>query len=82
MNNLPNDIGLLPGTFVRPVWRDLPSIFKNPRERWMMEWTSIKSLFQNYVRCVILAQFEMCATCRFSGLLHLGGAKAGKQPMA
>jgi len=52
MHQLPNDIGLLPGTFVRPMWRDLPSIFQEPRDRLRMEWTWMKSVFQGYARWV------------------------------
>jgi protein MBA1 len=47
---LPNDIGLLPGTFVRPLWRDMPSVFDKPRDRLQMEWTWIKAWFQNFMR--------------------------------
>ncbi|KAJ5594461.1 uncharacterized protein N7459_000669 [Penicillium hispanicum] len=46
---MPNDIGLLPGTFVRPAWKDMPSIFQNPGDRFQMEWTSLKSRFQNFM---------------------------------
>ncbi|KAJ5110921.1 hypothetical protein N7532_001456 [Penicillium argentinense] len=53
MGQLPNDIGLLPGTFVRPLWRDMPSIFNEPRDRLMMEWTWIKSAFQNFLSLII-----------------------------
>lgn len=49
---LPNDIGLLPGTFVRPLWRDLPSVFQNPRDRWQIEWAWMRSSFQNFMRLV------------------------------
>lgn len=49
---LPNDLGVLPGTFVRPLWRDLPSIFQSPRDRWQMEWTWLKSMVQNFMRWV------------------------------
>ncbi|CAG7958726.1 unnamed protein product [Penicillium salamii] len=48
LTDLPNDIGLLPGTFVRPLWRDMPSIFQAPRDRLHMEWTWMKSFFSNY----------------------------------
>jgi hypothetical protein len=56
-SQLPNDIGLLPGTFVKPMWRDLPSIFQDPRDRFRMEWTWIKSVFQGYARwvCILLS---------------------------
>jgi protein MBA1 len=50
MHQLPNDIGLLPGTFVRPMWKDMPSIFQEPRDRLRMEWTWMKSVFQGYAR--------------------------------
>lgn len=50
--DLPNDIGLLPGTFVRPLWSDMPSIFSAPKDRLHMEWTWLKSLFGNYTRSV------------------------------
>ncbi|CAG8905355.1 unnamed protein product [Penicillium egyptiacum] len=46
--DLPNDIGLLPGTFVRPLWRDMPSVFTAPRDRWHMEYTWLKSWFSNF----------------------------------
>lgn len=52
--DLPNDIGLLPGTFIRPLWRDMPSIFQAPRDRLHMEWTWFKSWFSNYGRSVVL----------------------------
>ncbi|KAJ5397136.1 hypothetical protein N7509_005249 [Penicillium cosmopolitanum] len=52
-NQLPNDIGLLPGTFVRPLWRDLPSVFDTPRDRLQMEWTWIKAWFQNFMSLII-----------------------------
>ncbi|EHA20048.1 hypothetical protein CBS63078_7245 [Aspergillus niger] len=47
--DLPQDIGLLPGTFIRPLWRDMPSIFQQPSERLHMEWLWIKSAFQNFI---------------------------------
>jgi protein MBA1 len=50
---MPNDIGLLPGTFVRPLWRDMPSVFKEPKNALRMQWTWMKSVFQNFARCVV-----------------------------
>lgn len=52
--SLPQDLGLLPGTFIRPLWRDMPSIFHQPRERLRMEWLSWKSWAQNLTRYVQL----------------------------
>ncbi|KAL3466786.1 hypothetical protein BJX64DRAFT_216713 [Aspergillus heterothallicus] len=48
-SELPQDIGMLPGTFVRPLLRDLPSIFTHPKERLHFEWLWLKSGFQNFL---------------------------------
>lgn len=53
LGDLPNDIGILPGTFVRPLWRDMPSVFKAPRDRWHMEWTWLKAWLSNHARLVL-----------------------------
>ena len=47
--DLPQDIGLLPGTFIKPLWRDMPSIFQQPKERLHYEWLWLKSWFQNFL---------------------------------
>ena len=57
--NLPQDFGVLPGTFIRPLWRDMPSIFKQPRERLFMEWLSLKVSFQNFVGCVFSVALDL-----------------------
>jgi protein MBA1 len=56
--DLPNDIGVLPGTFVRPLWRDMPSIFTAPRDRWHMEYTWLKSWLSNFARLVLPESLE------------------------
>ncbi|KAL2009180.1 hypothetical protein VTN00DRAFT_7374 [Thermoascus crustaceus] len=48
-SSLPQDIGLLPGTFIRPLWRDMPSLFEQPRQRLHMEWLWLKTGFQNFL---------------------------------
>lgn len=53
---LPQDIGLLPGTFIRPLWRDMPSLFEQPRQRLHMEWLWLKSGFQNFLGWVSPSQ--------------------------
>ncbi|KAF7717272.1 Uncharacterized protein PECH_007550 [Penicillium ucsense] len=58
-HQLPNDIGLLPGTFVRPMWKDMPSIFKDPRDRFQMEWTWLKSVFQGYVSLLMYCKKDL-----------------------
>ncbi|RDW86159.1 uncharacterized protein DSM5745_02801 [Aspergillus mulundensis] len=55
---LPQDIGLLPGTFIKPLWRDLPSIFKQPKERLQFEWLWLKSWFQNFLGLVVYSKSE------------------------
>ncbi|KAI5290217.1 hypothetical protein KEM52_000530 [Ascosphaera acerosa] len=42
-----DDMGLLPATFVRPVWAHLPSLFREPRGRLQMEWQWLKSRVRN-----------------------------------
>ncbi|KAJ5377748.1 uncharacterized protein N7496_005157 [Penicillium cataractarum] len=58
-HQLPNDIGLLPGTFVRPMWRDMPSIFQEPRDRLRMEWTWLKSVFQGYASVLVYCKKDL-----------------------
>ncbi|KAF9888419.1 hypothetical protein FE257_008697 [Aspergillus nanangensis] len=48
-SELPQDIGLLPGTYIRPQWRDMPSIFQQPTERLQLEWLWLKTGFQNFI---------------------------------
>lgn len=60
---MPNDIGLLPGTFVRPLWRDMPSIFTNPKDVWYLQWTWIKNVFSNFARFVVLFPCWSPARC-------------------
>lgn len=43
------DFGLLPGTFIRPLWRDMPSFFEQPRQRLHLEWLSLKTAVQNFL---------------------------------
>ncbi|KAL4939060.1 hypothetical protein BDV06DRAFT_199585 [Aspergillus oleicola] len=57
-SELPQDFGLLPGTFVRPLWRDLPSIFQHPKERLHFEWLWVKSSFQNFMSLVVYSKTE------------------------
>ncbi|KAI5287694.1 hypothetical protein KEM54_005812 [Ascosphaera aggregata] len=38
-----DDLCLLPGTFIRPVWSNLPSFFKDPKGRMKMEWQWLRS---------------------------------------
>ncbi|OAT10879.1 hypothetical protein BDBG_06658 [Blastomyces gilchristii SLH14081] len=47
--SIPDDMGLLPGTFIRPLWRNMPSIFRYPKERLWMEWVSLRAKFQDFV---------------------------------
>ncbi|EER24424.1 hypothetical protein CPC735_057940 [Coccidioides posadasii C735 delta SOWgp] len=49
---IPDDVGLLPGTFIRPAWRNLPSIFKEPKLRLRMEWMSLKMTVVNFIRFI------------------------------
>lgn len=48
-NDMPQDFGLFQGTFIRPQWRDMPTIFEQPSERLRMEWQWVKSSVTNFV---------------------------------
>jgi protein MBA1 len=56
-SELPQDIGLLPGTFIRPLWRDMPSIFQQPKERLQLEWLWLKNAVQNFLGYVCRSSF-------------------------
>jgi protein MBA1 len=47
---IPDDFGILPGTFIRPVWKNMPSIFRDPKQRLQMEWLSLKIRVENFIR--------------------------------
>ncbi|KLJ07433.1 hypothetical protein EMPG_17098 [Blastomyces silverae] len=55
---LPDDIGLLPGTFIRPLWRNMPSIFRYPKERLWMEWVSLRAKFQDFVGVLAYCKYR------------------------
>ncbi|KAL2853894.1 hypothetical protein BJY01DRAFT_49942 [Aspergillus pseudoustus] len=57
-SELPQDIGILPGTFIRPLWSGLPSIFTQPKERLHFEWLWLKSGFQNFFSLVFFSKFK------------------------
>ncbi|EEP75617.1 predicted protein [Uncinocarpus reesii 1704] len=54
---LPDDVGLLPGTFIRPVWRNMPSIFKDPKLRLRMEWMTLKMKVMNFISILSFCKF-------------------------
>ncbi|KAK2795648.1 hypothetical protein FQN50_009685, partial [Emmonsiellopsis sp. PD_5] len=54
---IPDDMGILPGTFIRPLWKNRPSIFKEPGRRLHMEWVNIKMKFQNFAGLVFCSAF-------------------------
>jgi protein MBA1 len=47
LDSMPTDLGLLPGTFIRPEGKNMPSIFRQPGDRLRMEWVWLKQWFQN-----------------------------------
>ena len=46
---MPQDLGVLAGTFIRPLWNDMPSIIDQPKKRLQMEWLWLKTSFANVV---------------------------------
>lgn len=47
---LPQDLGLLPGTFIKPPLVQMPAWLFLPRERLRMEWIWLKTKVQNLWR--------------------------------
>ncbi|KAK8151753.1 hypothetical protein IWX90DRAFT_446134 [Phyllosticta citrichinensis] len=46
---IPRDIGLLPGTFIRPRRADMPGILEDPKKRLMVEYKLVKSYFTSAI---------------------------------
>ncbi|KAK2758068.1 hypothetical protein FQN54_004475 [Arachnomyces sp. PD_36] len=55
--DIPSDIGLLPGTFIRPTGDNMPSIFQEPSDRLRMEWLYWKTKVLNFIGLVAYAKF-------------------------
>ncbi|KAF2265313.1 hypothetical protein CC78DRAFT_567679 [Lojkania enalia] len=43
IKGLTDDVGLMPETFIRLPWNELPSLFTSPKERFWYEWTWLKT---------------------------------------
>lgn len=42
-SEIPSDIGLIPGTFIRPTWKEGPSLLSSKwKERLIMDWVHIR----------------------------------------
>ncbi|KAJ5118621.1 hypothetical protein N7448_010326 [Penicillium atrosanguineum] len=50
---MPPEAPWLPGTFVRPLWRNTPSVFTHPKEAWRVQFTWAKSKFMDFGSLVI-----------------------------
>lgn len=48
--DIPSDLGLLPGTYVRPSGKNLPSWFRRPKTRLKIEWKWIETKFKHFLR--------------------------------
>ncbi|KAF2146205.1 uncharacterized protein K452DRAFT_283480 [Aplosporella prunicola CBS 121167] len=57
MMSVPNDMGLLPGTFVRPTGANLPGLF-DAKARFAVEKAWVKSKFQNTLSLVVWKFFS------------------------
>lgn len=66
---IPDDVGLLPGTFIKPTWQNMPSILKDPKQRLRMEWISIKTRFMNLIRYVTCGLMRMASSGRSRRLI-------------
>lgn len=73
MAQAPLEVQWLPGTFVRPLWRNTPSVFTHPKEAWRLQWAWATAKFKDFVSYVFLFTIGCCveASC-------LRGAWTGK----
>ncbi|KAH7057346.1 hypothetical protein B0J12DRAFT_654238 [Macrophomina phaseolina] len=53
LDELPTDVGLMPDTFVRPTGANLPGLFTEPRLRFKVEKTWVKTRFMDIVSRLI-----------------------------
>jgi protein MBA1 len=60
LDTMPTDLGLLPGTFVKPEEKNLPSFFKEPKDRLRMEWVWLKNWCQNVAGYFSLFPVSSC----------------------
>ncbi|EED13928.1 conserved hypothetical protein [Talaromyces stipitatus ATCC 10500] len=51
--SIPTDFGVLPGTFIKPEGKDMPSLFSEPKDRLMMEWVWIKTWFTSVFQTIL-----------------------------
>lgn len=65
MNNVPNDLGLLPETFVMPTGNRIPSLFKEPQRRAKLEWARIRKRVSDYASVL---SYKWAVVRRASGL--------------
>lgn len=56
-HQLPNDLGFLPGTIVRPPFSSLPSIFTSPIQRLRIEWQTLSQRVVSFVALVYMNKF-------------------------
>jgi len=52
-SNIPNDMGLLPGTFVTPTLTNRPSLLSTPRARLKLEWARVKTHVMDYIGMLV-----------------------------
>ncbi|RAH75516.1 uncharacterized protein BO66DRAFT_10067 [Aspergillus aculeatinus CBS 121060] len=56
-SELPQDIGLLPGTYIRPLWKDMPSFIHQRHERLRLEWLWLKHAVQNFIGVIAYSRY-------------------------
>ena len=76
----PPEAPWLPGTFVRPLWRNTPSVFTHPKEAWRVQFTWAKSKVMDFGSYVVLfSLFNVSLRHRFledRGLEGSNGSEA------
>jgi hypothetical protein len=60
MAQAPLEVQWLPGTFVRPLWRNTPSVFTHPKEAWKMQLAWATAKLKDFVSYGFLFTIECC----------------------
>ncbi|TID17549.1 hypothetical protein E2P81_ATG08122 [Venturia nashicola] len=58
-SKIPDDMGLLPDTFIMPTGEKLPSLFSEPKFRLQLEWKRAKRRVQDLLSAYIAYKFQL-----------------------
>lgn len=49
-SEIPNDVGVIPRTYIRPTWGEGPPLFSSKwRQRLLMDWVALKQNVTDFI---------------------------------